>query len=266
MALTPPPVFIAGLPRSGSTVFSNILAQNPAFHVSTTSGLIDLLMVVRQQWDALENFKAAPNDAAKLSTLRGCVSGFYAAHQGKQVFDRCRAWHGLIELLEQMYPDIRILVPVRDMREVLASHEKLWRNNMLRHDDMSNTDRVQCTSVAGRMDYYLRYDQPLGLAYNWITDAMHRGHTDKLHFVHYDKLVSQPEETMAAVYGFIGKPVYQHDFQHIEQTIHENDAFYGKQNLHTIRPELKKPEGDWRTLLGPTADRFSQLNIFPHHG
>lgn len=40
----PPSIaFQSSLPRSGSTLFSNIVGQNPAFHVTPTSGLLDLL-------------------------------------------------------------------------------------------------------------------------------------------------------------------------------------------------------------------------------
>jgi len=35
--------FINGMPRSGSTLLCNILAQNPEFHVTPTSGLSELV-------------------------------------------------------------------------------------------------------------------------------------------------------------------------------------------------------------------------------
>jgi len=42
--------FQSSLPRSGSTLLSNIVGQNPEFHVTPTSGLLDLLYVARQQF------------------------------------------------------------------------------------------------------------------------------------------------------------------------------------------------------------------------
>ncbi|WP_369126306.1 sulfotransferase [Methylocucumis oryzae] len=35
--------FLAGLPRSGSTLLANLLAQNPLITATATSGVIDLL-------------------------------------------------------------------------------------------------------------------------------------------------------------------------------------------------------------------------------
>ena len=41
---------VAGLPRSGSTLLMNLLGQNPAIHVTPTSGLVDLVAGVARQW------------------------------------------------------------------------------------------------------------------------------------------------------------------------------------------------------------------------
>jgi sulfotransferase len=43
--------FIAGLPRSGSTLLCNILAQNPRFYATHTSGCIEILLTIRNYWD-----------------------------------------------------------------------------------------------------------------------------------------------------------------------------------------------------------------------
>lgn len=49
--------FQSSLPRAGSTLFSNIVGQNPAFHVTPTSGLLDLLYVARGQFSRGEEFR-----------------------------------------------------------------------------------------------------------------------------------------------------------------------------------------------------------------
>ena len=51
--------FISGLPRSGSTLLCNILAQNPAFFVTkATSGCIEILFSIRNQWDRITEHQA----------------------------------------------------------------------------------------------------------------------------------------------------------------------------------------------------------------
>ena len=56
--MAPRIAFRSSLPRSGSTLFSNIVGQNPAFHVTSTSRLLDLLYVARGQFSRGEEFKA----------------------------------------------------------------------------------------------------------------------------------------------------------------------------------------------------------------
>ena len=57
--------FLVGLPRSGSTLLANILAQHPRIHVTPTSGVVDMLVTVRNGWD--RNASASPATGAKSS-------------------------------------------------------------------------------------------------------------------------------------------------------------------------------------------------------
>ena len=54
--------FQSSMPRAGSTLFQNIMAQNPDFYATPTSGLCDVLLNLKGNvWNAIE-FKA--QDAA----------------------------------------------------------------------------------------------------------------------------------------------------------------------------------------------------------
>ena len=37
----------SSMPRAGSTLLQNLMGQNPAFHVTPTSGMIDLMLGAR---------------------------------------------------------------------------------------------------------------------------------------------------------------------------------------------------------------------------
>ena len=74
--------FQSSLPRSGSTLFSNIVGQNPAFHVTPTSGLLDLLYVARVQFSRGEEFKAQSREEmerAFIGFCRGGLEGYASA-------------------------------------------------------------------------------------------------------------------------------------------------------------------------------------------
>jgi len=62
--------FISGLPRSGSTLLCNILAQNDNLFVSkATSGCHDVLFNTRNQWDRLIEHQAEGIDYDQLKRV-----------------------------------------------------------------------------------------------------------------------------------------------------------------------------------------------------
>src|SRR5687767_13832210 len=92
--------FIAGMPRAGSTILGNILAQNPRVHVTPTSGLIDALLALRTAFDQIADFKAAPNPAGRMAAVRAALFGFFDPVDRPVILDRNRAWLSELELAE----------------------------------------------------------------------------------------------------------------------------------------------------------------------
>jgi sulfotransferase len=120
--------FLGGLPRAGSTLLCNLLAQNPEIHATHTSGCMDVMFGVRNNWNNLIEHKAHPDNDAMQRVLRGILVSYYATVGKPVVIDKCRGWVSLIEMAEfALGRPVKILVPVRDIRDVLASFEKLWR-------------------------------------------------------------------------------------------------------------------------------------------
>jgi len=61
--------FISGLPRSGSTLLTNILLQNPQFQTTATSSLLDFLLQVRDNWSKLEGHSTYPDGQDKWKVI-----------------------------------------------------------------------------------------------------------------------------------------------------------------------------------------------------
>ena len=256
--------FIAGLPRSGSTLLANILAQNPRFHTTSTSGIMDVMFGVRNSWDKLVEFQATPNEEAKIRVLRGILESYYADIEKPVVFDKCRGWLSLLEMAETVLGyKAKVLVPVRDIRDVLASFEKLWRDSSRTGQvvqESSNYFKFQ--TAQGRCDTWLAPDQPVGLAYNRITDALVRGFTDRMFFVDFDDLTGKPEQAMKSIYEFLGEEKFTHNFDHVEQVTWEDDTVHGFKGLHNIRSKVAPLPTQWPTVLGPFAEQYSKLNFW----
>lgn len=256
--------FIAGMPRSGSTLLANILAQNPRFHATSTSGIMDVMFTVRNVWDKLVEFRATPNEAGKLRVLRGILDAYHADTDKPVVFDKCRGWLSLLEMAEAaLGRKAKVLVPVRDVRDVLASFEKLHREASKASQPAAEAENYFAfQTVAGRCDVWLRGDQPLGLAHNRILDAVNRGLGDRLFLVDFDDLTSDPARTMEQVYAFLGEEPFAHDFENVEQVTWEDDAVHGFKGLHDIRSKVAPMQPQWPRVLGPWAEGYAKLNFW----
>lgn len=256
--------FIAGLPRSGSTLLCNILNQNPRFHATPTSGVLPLLLTIRNNWNKISAFAAVRNEPAKLRVLQSVLHSFYADIERPVVFDKNRAWSSHFEMLETILGyKPKMLITVRDVRDVLASFEKLWRKeSRTGQTPQEKAFPQEFKTITGRCDVMMKSSQPVGDAYNRMKDSFLRGHKDHMHIIEFEKLTTQPKQVMRDVYEFLGEPYFQHNFDEVEQTTKEDDYFHGFTDLHTIRKEVRPVKSDWKTILGPFAEPFGKFNFW----
>lgn len=252
--------FIAGLPRSGSTLLCNILNQNPRFEATGTSGILGVIVSVRNSWESSNELLATSNKEQKLETLRGALQGFHSTSEAEVVFNKSRGWTSYIELAEALVgKEPKIIVPVRDIPDILASFEKIFRKNA--GIDVFPQEKAfpgDWKTLQGRMSILSRADQPFGFAYNSLKDAFDRGYKDKLHVIEYVDLTHDPETTMKSLYEFLEEEYFEHDFNNVEQIIEENDLFHGIKGLHEIKPKVKPKTSDAREILG--ADLVKQFS------
>jgi len=257
-------VTIAGLPRSGSTLLCNILNQNPAFHATATSGVLQLLVMVKNHWNSIVEFKAVRNEPAKLRVLRSMLYSFYADQDKKIIFDKCRGWPAQFAMLESILGQkAKMLVTVRDMRDVLASFEMLWRKeSKTGQTPQEKAFPIEFQTIEGRCEVMMRANQPVGSSYVKMKDALLRGYGDRMHFVQFERLTTNPEKVMRGIYEFIGEPYFPHNFEQVAQSTKEDDFFHGFTDLHTIRKAVEPVPSQWQTVLGPAGEQYGKFNFW----
>lgn len=256
--------FISGLPRSGSTLLCNILCQNPRFHATSSSGVLNIITGIRNSWDDVAELKATPNEKAKLNVMRGILDNFYLDIEKPVVFDKSRGWVAIIGLLEKLLDrNVKVLVTVRDVRDILASFEKIWeRDSKTIQIPQEKENPIAFQTMQGRVNVWLADTQPVGIALNKIKDAIKRGYSDRLCLIDFDDLTSEPAVTMKKIYEFLGEPYFEHDFNNVEQVTKEDDSVHGFTDLHTIRSKVEPMRPQWPTVLGKDFEHFSSLNFW----
>lgn len=252
--------FAAGLPRSGSTLLMNILGQNPKFYVTPTSGILDVLVQTRNAWDKSDAFRSLmrnESEAIKTNVMQSILQAYFA-HTDKPVcFDKNRNWTEYLEMAAALTTgpeNLKVLVTVRDLRDIVASFEKLYRKtSALSQIPQEAGDPVTMKTAVGRLSIFIDNRQPVGRAFNAVRDAVTRGWRHQMHFVEYGALTNAPKKTLDEIYAFLGQPCFDHDFDYVKQTTFEDDSVHGFKDLHTIRHKVTPQKPQWPTVFDDTV-------------
>lgn len=250
--------FIAGLPRSGSTMLASILHQNPEIHAEAVSGLHPVLSSVHANWGEIAANNENPNPKAKLGVLKGILSGYYDYVDRPIIIDKDRGWISQIGLVEAItQKPVKIICTVRNPAEILASFEKIRKNNPTEFvlPDRSLRER---STVASRAYFYSAPEGALGLAHQGIKDAVTMGYLDRLLFVDYSRFCNSPKSQLKRIYEFLELPEYEHDLTNIKELGTFNDIVVGLPNLHKIKPTLERTTINAVEYLG--LELYQQYN------
>ena len=229
--------FISGLPRSGSTLLSAILNQNPNFSAAVTSPVLQLTRNVYEILNNNKEFESFFNEEISKNILKGIFNSYYMLNTKDVIFDTNRMWPNMIYLLKALYPDSKIILCVRDIPWVLDSFEKLRNQNPISIPNLypSNMD----LNVYSRSNYLMADSNLIGNAYQAIKSVMTGPFSDSIFFAEYDELCKNPNGMMKALYNFIEQPFFQHDFDNVETQFDEYDSHIRIKNMHKTRKKLE---------------------------
>ncbi len=260
--MAPTIFYQSSMPRAGSTLLQNILAQNPEFHVTPTSGLLELVFGARANYTNDGTFRAQDPALMKKAFLGFCragMEGYFAALTDKPyVVDKSRGWGIHFDLLTMIFErEPKIICMVRDLRQILASLEKKFRQNADRLRPIENHQNLTGTTTFKRAAIYLQ-GPPVGLALDRLLEIHQRGWDQKMLFIRFEDLATDPATAMKQVYAYLEVPPFEHDFARVEQVTQENDEILGTPGLHEIRPKVELRPNDYLSVLGREAVMLAQ--------
>jgi len=243
--------FTSGLPRACSTLLQNLLAQNPRVHATATSGVHEILYLSKAFFKT-DEFKTIPDPKDGENIYQdfmraGLASAFNSCTDRPVVVDKSRSWIGSANLLFQLFPDAKILVPVRDIRGILSSLEKIYQKHPSFRLEGTQADTPEIQTVEGRVKFWLK-SPLLGFALQRIHELA-RVHKGKVMFVHAEDLTSDPQGTMDRAWKYLGEEPFVHNTANVNQYTQEHELGWPFGD-HTIRPEIKPLNPDWDKVLG----------------
>ena len=85
---------------------------------------------------------------------------------------------------------------------------------------------------------------------NAVKLGLEQNMRDKMHFIDYNDMVSNPEQVMEDIYDFLGEEHYEHTFDKLSNTHRENDLnTYGLGDMHEVRSTLEKTSNSPESVL-----------------
>jgi sulfotransferase len=246
----------SSLPRAGSTLIQNILAQNPDIHTSPTSGLFEMFMASRNYFTEGQEFKAQDRKETEngfRGYLKGAIYGYYSNITDRPyAIDKCRGWSLEWPLLNEYEESPKVICMVRDLRGIFASLEKKYRKNPLHEHNIANFAAMTGTTTEKRIIHWSN-NVPTGPTIERLYQVIQQGLHKNILFIRFEDLCHNPNNEMARIYDYFELPYYQHDFENIPQYTHENDNIYGVFGDHKIKNRLRPMESDWNSVLGESA-------------
>lgn len=265
-----PPFFIVGLSRSGSTLLSRMLDSHPAVAVFPETWCFVVLdrlgclrnfddpwqytLFLNQVWDYLRlcNDPAArvvahqamkrPSYVGPSAPILDSLGRAYAEARGARMWGEKTPGHVLwLPQIHHSFPNARIIVTVRDPRDVLVSYDDRW--------GLGRRDTAFLMRTAALVRYYLR---------RFLDDPAFP--SDQIFLVKYEELTSRPAPLLTELCQFLNiefEPsmveFYVRSANWVENTAKKHHALLSQ-------PTSSERVGRYRSAL--TSDQINAIDEF----
>tara|TARA_R110000868_G_C10827607_1_gene759115 strand:+ start:102 stop:851 length:750 start_codon:yes stop_codon:yes gene_type:complete len=241
---------LSGLPRTGSTLLSAILDQNPDIHAEGNSAVCQLMWNTQQSCDSNCNEQLLANN--RLNTKHDIVSAipniYYKDITSSVVIDKCRSWtlpDNMNMFANYIDPKPKVIVLERPIIDIVKSFVSLRKANNYK----GNLEE-------GLLD---DYSEPIIRSLNGIKWAKSINKGEFL-FIQYDDLVDKTNEILKEVYKFLELPVFEHNLAKILNNHQENDLIDGLYlGQHDVRQNIGRRKLDVK-LSDATLKRCIELD------
>ena len=237
------------MPRSGNTLFSTVMSQNPKIAATANSVTLEIMkdLFLLKETDVFQNF---PDHKSLDNVLDSVYDTYYKDWPQEIIIDRGPVMTpNNFALIQKHYKrPFKCIVLLRDLMDVLASYMQWYTENP---DSFVNK-------------FYLKNDdEKLGMLMN-NTGAIAKdleaiknayNYPDICHFVKYDDLVANPEQEFRKIYEFMEEPYYPHYFENL-QTLSINGMKYDDTALGSNMHKLF--DGPVRKVYNPYIEKIPE--------
>jgi len=240
-------VGVTGLPRAGSTLLCQLLAEHPEIDCDGhSSPLCNTILGIRRMISDDTFFLAQLDNSFErsyghlASAMRGFLRGWNKDSQQKVVIDKNRAWLHAIELLLHIEPEAKLIVCLRDLGQIYGSIEAQHQRTILVDfiDHLADHDRF------GRADMLFAKDKTIGsplVSLHAVPD-LPKQVQERLYFLRFEDLVEHPVACMSHLYTWLGVSPFEIDPNNLQINGQESDSHYHMKYIHKQVSRIIKPK------------------------
>ena len=236
--------FLIALPRSGNTLFTSIINQNPEITCTANSVTLEIMknLFLIKTTATFQNF---PDHKSLDNILDNVYNLYYRDWPQRIIIDRGPVLTsnnpGNFELMQKHFKHgFKCIVLLRDLMDVFASYMKWYTENPDSFvNKLGKTDKEKLSKLMNEDGAIVKEIKSIQNAYNY---------PNMCHFIRYNDMVADPEKIFKELYKFLEEPYYPHKFQNLKQInindIEYDDTVVGK-NMHTIKPTVRKQANNY---------------------
>ncbi|MDD5336741.1 MAG: sulfotransferase [Rhodoferax sp.] len=240
-------VGVTGLPRAGSTLLCQLLAQHPEIHCEGhSSPLCNTLLGIRRMVSDDQFFLSQLDTSFETSyghlsaAMQGYLRGWHHDASKPLVVDKNRAWLHAIEMLLHIEPEAKLVVCLRDLGQIYGSIEAQHQRTILIDfiDHLADYDRF------GRADALFAKDKAIGaplMSLHSVPD-LPKHVQEHLYFVRFEDLMTQPVACMSHLYDWLGVSPLTINPAQLQVGQQESDSHYHMKYTHKQASQITAPK------------------------
>jgi sulfotransferase len=210
---------------------------------------------------AKSEFSSSFNEDQKKQLLKGIFHNYYShLSEDMNIVDSNRSWSARLSLLNQLFPDVKLICCVRNVGWIMDSFERLVQKHPLLYSKMFNDDNERST-VYSRTEALGRQNRIVGYSLAALREAYYGQHSKSLLLVDYELLARFPQKCMDLLYDFLGEKRFQHDTETVAHSETSFDVDMGIPDLHTVRSRISFEERN--SILPPDIfEKYNKINFW----
>ena len=259
--------FLAGLPRSGNTVLSSILNQNPEIYSSPLSPIAEYMWQSHMINLNFQNSLTNPHRHRSNSMISKMMENYYSDVNKPIIFDRDKNWAcpDNIKMINQYFSFTpKIVYTTRPIIEILASLIAISKEQLIYMMNESGFPvDINLTKNENLCDFIMSGYGQVGKLILALY-SMDNLNNENIHVVKYEDILSAPQETMNGIYDFLEIDRFNHNFTNIKKIDNENDDTAGlPKDLHKIRRKLGRGDVRVQEYLTPRSiEKYKDYRYF----